>query len=212
MMKTVAFNGSPKKEGNTFHAIKMVTGELEKEGIETDIIHVGNKTIRGCVACGQCRENKDERCVLPGDDVNEWIQQMKHADGIILGSPVHYAAMAGTMKSFLDRAFYVSGANGGMMRHKVGASVVAVRRSGGLPAFNQLNNFLCYAEMLMPTSNYWNVIHGTSPGEAKQDAEGVQIMQVLGKNMAWLMKLVENGKGRIVPPAPEEKSYMNFIR
>ena len=212
MMKTVAFNGSPKKEGNTFHAIKMVTGELEKEGIETDIIHVGNKTIRGCVACGQCRENKDERCVLPGDDVNEWIQQMKHADGIILGSPVHYAAMAGTMKSFLDRAFYVSGSNGGMMRHKVGASVVAVRRSGGLPAFNQLNNFLCYAEMLMPTSNYWNVIHGTSPGEAKQDAEGVQIMQVLGKNMAWLMKLVENGKGSIVPPAPEEKSYMNFIR
>jgi multimeric flavodoxin WrbA len=211
-MKTVAFNGSPKKEGNTFHAIKLVTSELEKEGIETEIIHVGNKTIRGCIACGQCRINKNEQCVLPNDEVNDWIQLMKRADGILLGSPVHYAAMAGTMKSFLDRAFYVSGVNGGIMRHKVGASVVAVRRSGGLPAFNQLNNFLCYSEMLMPTSNYWNVIHGTGPGEAKQDAEGVQIMQVLGKNMAWLMKLVENGKGKIVPPAQEDKSYMNFIR
>ena len=137
---------------------------------------------------------------------------MKHADGILLGSPVHYAAMGGTMKSFLDRAFYVSGSNGNIMRHKVGAAVVAVRRSGGLPAFNQLNNFLSYSEMLMPTSNYWHVIHGTSPGEVKQDAEGVQIMQVLGKNMAWLMKLVENGKGKVVPPANEEKSYMHFIR
>ena len=211
-MKTVAFNGSPKKAGNTFHALKMVADELEKEGIETDIIHVGNKTIRGCIACGQCRTNQNEQCVLPDDEVNEWIQLMKNADGILLGSPVHYAAMGGTMKSFLDRAFYVSGVNGGIMRHKVGASVVAVRRSGGLPTFNQLNNFLCYAEMLLPTANYWNVIHGTSPGEATQDVEGVQIMRVLGKNMAWLMKLVENGKGKVLPPAAEEKSYLNFIR
>ena len=137
---------------------------------------------------------------------------MKHADGIILGSPVHYAAMGGTMKSFLDRAFYVSGVNGGMMRHKIGTSVVAVRRSGGLPTFNQLNNFLCYSEMLMPTSNYWNVIHGTRPGEATQDAEGVQIMRVLGKNMAWLMKLVENGRGVVAPPEKEAKIYMHFVR
>ena len=116
------------------------------------------------------------------------------------------------MKCFLDRAFYVSGANGGMLRHKVGAAVVAVRRSGGLPAFNQLNNFLCYAEMLMPTSNYWNVIHGTAPGEATQDLEGVQIMRILGKNMAYLMKLVENGRGKIAPPEPEAKAYMPFVR
>lgn len=211
-MKALAFNGSPKAEGNTFHALKMVTEQLEKEGIATEIIHVGNKAIRGCVACGLCRENKNEQCVLPGDEVNAWLQQMKHADGILLGSPVHYAAMGGTMKSFLDRAFYVSGANGGMLRHKVGASVVAVRRSGGLPAFNQLNNFLCYEEMLIPTSNYWNVIHGTSPGEATQDPEGVQIMRVLGKNMAWLMKLVENGKGTVVPPEQEVKTYTHFVR
>lgn len=211
-MKVLAFNGSPKAAGNTFHALKMVTDQLEKEGIETQILHVGNKAIRGCIACGKCRENQNEQCVLPGDEVNAWLQLMKSADGILLGSPVHYAAMGGTMKCFLDRAFYVSGVNGGLLRHKVGAAVVAVRRSGGLPAFNQLNNFLLYAEMLMPTSNYWNVIHGTSPGEVTQDEEGMQIMRVLGKNMAWLLKLVENGKGKVAPPQPEAKIYTCFVR
>ena len=210
-MKVVAFNGSPNREGNTWHALNMVTAELEKEGIQTEILHVGNKMIRGCAACGMCMKKKNEQCVLPGDEVNEWIQKMKGADGIILGSPVHYAAMGGTMKSFLDRAFYVTSVNDGMLRHKVGASVVAVRRSGGLPAFDQLNNFLMYAEMLIPTSNYWNVIHGRSPGEVAQDTEGVQIMRVLGKNMAWLIKLVEYGKGTVAPPEREPKTYLNFI-
>ena len=148
----------------------------------------------------------------PGDEVNEWIQKMKQADGIIFGSPVHYAAMAGTMKSFMDRAFYVTGVNNGMLRHKVGAAVVAVRRSGGLPTCDQLNNFINYSEMLIPTSNYWNVIHGARPGEVLQDEEGMQIMRVLGKNMAWLMKLVENGKGAVAEPERESKFYMNFIR
>ncbi len=211
-MKVVAFNGSPNKNGNTWHAIKMVTDELEKAGIATEIIHVGNKAVRGCLACGQCVKKKNEQCSQSEDPVNEWIQLMKEADGILIGSPVHYSAIAGTMKSFLDRAFYVSGVNGSLLRHKVGASVVAVRRSGGLPTFNQLNNFLCYSEMLLPSSNYWNVIHGTRPGEATQDEEGKQIMRTLGKNMAWLMKLVENGKKTIAPPAREGKVYMNFIR
>ena len=211
-MKVVAFNGSPQKEGNTYLGIKVVTDELEKEGIETEIIHVGNKAIRGCIACGQCFKNKNERCVLPDDGVNEWIQKMKEADGIILGSPVHYSAIGATMKSFLDRAFYVSGANGNLFRHKVGASVVAVRRSGGMPTFEQLNNYINYSEMLMPTGNYWSVIHGTKPGEAMEDKEGVQLMRTLGKNMAWLMKLVENGKGVIEEPKAEKKIYTNFIR
>ena len=210
-MKVLAFNGSPNKEGNTWHAINMVAAELEKENIETEIVHVGNKLIRGCTACGQCVKNKNEQCVLPGDEVNAWIQKMKQADGIIFGSPVHYAAMAGTMKSFMDRAFYVAGVNGGLMRHKVGVAVVAVRRSGGLPAFDQLNNFINYSEMLIPTSNYWNVIHGTRPGEVTQDEEGVQIMRVLGKNMAGLLKLVENGRGTVAEPEKEAKQYMNFI-
>jgi multimeric flavodoxin WrbA len=210
-MKVLAFNGSPRAEGNTRHAIGMVAAELEKEGIETEVIQVGSKLIRGCIACGKCRDNKDERCVLPGDDLNEWIQKMKNADGIILGSPVHFAGVSGAMKSFLDRAFYVSGSNGNLLRHKVGAALVAVRRSGGLPTFEQLNNFLLYSEMLLPTSNYWNVIHGTQPGEVTQDLEGAQIMRVLGKNMAWLMKLIENGKGTIVPPEKENKAFMSFI-
>ncbi|ABK98353.1 flavodoxin family protein [Pelobacter propionicus] len=211
-MKVVAINGSPKKEGNTAHAIGMVAAELESEGIETEVIHVGNQTIRGCVACGQCARNKNEQCVLTGDDVNEIIQKMKQADGIILGSPVYYSAIAGTMKSFLDRVFYVSGANGGLFRHKVGASVVAVRRSGGLPAFDQLNNYLFYSEMLLPGSNYWNVIYGAKPGEAVRDGEGAQIMRLLGRNMAWLMKLVEHGRGRVAEPEREAKIFMNFIR
>jgi multimeric flavodoxin WrbA len=211
-MKIVAFNGSPNKKGNTYHAIQMVTDVLEKEGIETEILHVGNKAIRGCLACGQCVKKRNEQCVQTDDQVNEWIQKMKLADGIIIGSPVHFSAIAGTMKSFLDRAFFVTGVNDSMLRHKVGASVVAVRRSGGLPTFNQLNNFLCYAEMLLPSSNYWNVIHGTKPGEATQDEEGTQIMQTLGRNMAWLMKLVEHGKDTITPPERVGKIFMNFIR
>lgn len=210
-MKVIAINGSPKTEGNTYHAIKLVADELAKEGIETEIIQVGNKVFRGCMACGGCGKNKNEKCVFD-DGINEIIQKIKEADGLIIGSPVHYASVGGTMKSFLDRAFYVAGVNGGLFRHKVGASVVAVRRSGGLPTFNTLNNFLNYAEMLIPTSNYWNVIHGRAPGEVLQDEEGVQIMRVLGKNMAWLLKLAENGKGTITAPEKEAKIFTSFVR
>ena len=209
-MKVVAFNGSPHKEGNTYHAIKMVAEELEKEGIEVEIIQVGDKAIRGCTACNGCMKNRDEKCVIAADEVNEWIQKMKAADGIIIGSPVHYAAIGGAMKSFLDRAFYV--ANLGFLRHKVGAAVVAVRRSGGVTTFNQLNNYLNYTELLIPGTNYWNVIHGFAPGEAKQDAEGCQIMRVLGQNMAWLLKLVAHGKGAVAEPAGERKILTNFVR
>lgn len=211
-MKVVAFNGSPKKAGNTYNAIRTVAAELEKEGIEVEIVHVGNKVIRGCIACGGCSRNQNERCVIDKDEVNEWIQKMKEADGIILGSPVYYSAIAGTMKSFLDRAFYVASVNGGMFRHKIGASVVAVRRSGGIPVFDQLNNFINYSEMIMPTSNYWNVAYGANPGEVTQDEEGMQIMRVLGKNMSWLMKVVEAGKSQVEESEKEDKVFTNFIR
>jgi len=137
-MKVVAFNGSPRKEGNTYHAIKIVAEELQKEGIEVEIVQVGDKAIRGCLACGTCAKNRNERCVID-DEVNEWIQKMKETNGIILASPVHYASISATMKAFLDRAFYVAGVNGSLFRHKVGAALVAVRRSGGITAFNQLN-------------------------------------------------------------------------
>ena len=211
-MKVVAFNGSPKKNGNTYKSIEIVAKELEKENIEVEIIHVGNKLIRGCLACGGCSKNMNERCVIENDEVNEWVAKMKEADGIILGSPVHYSAIAGTMKSFLDRAFLVTSVNKGMLRHKVGVSVVAVRRSGGVPVFDQLNNYINYSEMLMPTSNYWNVVYGRTPNEVLKDDEGMQIMRVLGKNMSWLMKLVEFGKDHVEPPKREDKTFMSFIR
>lgn len=212
-MKVVAFNGSPREKGNTYFALKMVGEELEKEGIELEIVHVGNKAIRGCIGCNGCAKKRDEKCVMEEENfVNEWIQKIKEADGVLLGSPVHFASLGATMKAFLDRAFYVASVNGGLFRHKVGASVVAVRRSGGVPTFDQLNNYLNYSEMLMPSTNYWSVIHGLRPGEVEQDEEGKQIMRILGKNMAWLLKMVDYTKDKIVPPEKENKKYTHFIR
>jgi len=211
-MKVVAINGSPNKEGNTYHALKMVGSKLEENGIDFEIIHIGNKAIRGCIACGKCRVNKDEKCSITTDPLNEWIQIMKTADGIILGSPVHYAGIPGTMKSFLDRSFYVAGSNGGLFRHKVGAAVVAVRRTGGSVTFDSLNHFLTYSEMILATSNYWNIIHGRTPGEVVQDQEGLQIMEVLGSNMAWLLKMCEQTKDTLPAPAQVQKVMTSFIR
>ncbi|NLO97061.1 MAG: flavodoxin family protein [Peptococcaceae bacterium] len=209
-MKVVAFNGSPRKEGNTYQAIKMVAEELEKEGIEVEIVHVGDKVVRGCRACNFCVKNKSEKCVTDDDQVNEWIQKMIAADGIILGSPVYFSGISGTMKSFLDRAFYIAG--NGLLKSKVGVAVVAVRRSGGVAALDQLNHYLHYAQMVVPSSNYWNVIHGRVPGETDKDEEGKQIMRILGRNMAWLLKLIENGKGTVAGPEQEKKVFTNFIR
>ncbi len=211
-MKVVAFNGSPKKNGNTYNAIKAVADQLEKDNIEVEIIHVGNKPVRGCIACGGCSRNMDEKCTIQSDEVNAWIQKMKEADGIIIGSPVYFSGIAGTMKSFLDRAFYVASVNNGMFRHKAGAAVVAVRRSGGVTVFDQLNHYINYSEMLMPASNYWNVAHGTAPGEVSQDHEGIQIMQILGKNLAWLLKLAEHGKDKVGACPRDKKVFTNFVR
>ncbi|HET6515348.1 MAG TPA: flavodoxin family protein [Thermodesulfovibrionales bacterium] len=211
-MKVIAINGSPHKNGNTYHAINTVCDQLIQENIEVEIIHVGNKMIRGCIACNQCAKKKNEECSITGDDVNSWIKNMKSADGLILGSPVYFAAIAGTMKSFLDRVFRVASVNDGLFRHKVGVSVVADRRTGGIPTFNQLNNYINYAEMFMPSSNYWNVIFGTAPGEALRDSEGIQIMKILGRNMAWLLKSVEDNKSKLSLPDREQKVYMNYIR
>jgi multimeric flavodoxin WrbA len=211
-MKVVAFNGSPRKNGNTETALRIVLGELEKAGIETELIQVGKETIRGCVACHACIRKQDERCGTDSDPVNEWIQKMKEADGILLGSPVYFSGASGQMKAFLDRAFFVSMVNGALLRHKVGAAVVAVRRSGGIPTLDTLNHFINYAEMMMPASNYWSVAHGLQPGEVEQDAEGMQIMEVLGRNMAWLMKVMEAGKREVPPPEAVQKVMTNFVR
>jgi len=209
-MKVVAINGSPKEHGNTFTAIRAVCEQLEAENIACEIVHIGNKSIRGCIACGQCGKNRNGKCVLPGDEVNDCVQKIKEADGLILGSPVYFSAIAGTLKCFLDRAFYVAGVNGGLFRHKVGVSVVADRRAGAVPTYNQLNNYINYAEMFMPSSNYWNVAYGTLPGEVAQDLEGMQIMRILGKNMAWLLKT--KAASPIPLPEYEKKTMFSFIR
>jgi multimeric flavodoxin WrbA len=209
-MKVVAIKGSPRKNGNTAFALNVIGNVLKEEGIEFEIIDVGGKYIRGCIACGKCAENKDGKCSITTDMLNDTLVKMKDADGIIISSPVYYSGIAGTMKCFLDRAFYVASVNGGWFRHKVGASVVAVRRTGGSMTFNALNHYLSISEMIIPSSNYWNVIHGLAPGDAANDEEGIQIMKMLGKNMAWMLKMKERAKD--IEPESVKKVYTNFIR
>jgi multimeric flavodoxin WrbA len=211
-MKVVAINGSPHKEGNTYHALKMVGSKLEENGIGMEIIHIGDKAVRGCIACGKCGKSRDEKCSITTDPLNEWIQKMKDADGIILASPVYYSGIPGTMKCFLDRAFYVSGSNGGLFRHKAGAALVAVRRTGGSSTLDSLNHYLTYSEMILATSNYWNVIHGRIPGEVEEDLEGKQVMEVVGNNLSWLLKMRQQTTDIIPEPAPVKKIATNFIR
>ena len=209
-MKVIAINGSPHQKGNTWFALKTVGEALISEGIDFEIIHVGHQPIHGCIACWKCRENKDNKCSIRNDRLNHYLPSIKEADGLILGSPVYYSGVAGTMKCFLDRLFYVSSSNGNWMRHKVGASVVALRRSGGSAAWNSLNHYLTISEMTVASSNYWNIIHGASAGEAAQDAEGIQIMQVLGANMAWLLKSKQANADSAPPPTA--RVFMNFVR
>ncbi len=211
-MKVVAFNGSPRRVGNTASAIRVVVEALEKQGIGVEIIHIGREGIRGCIACNWCVANDIDRCVFNRDPVNGWIEKMKEADGILLGSPVYFSGINGSMKSFLDRAGYVLSNHREVLRHKVGATVAAVRRTGGMDAFDQLNRYLQYFEMIQPASHYWNVIHGMRPGEVLRDEEGVQILRVLGRNMGWLTRVLREGKKRIPPPASEPKIVTNFIR
>ena len=211
-MKVIGFNGSAREKGNTACAMNTVFSELEKTGIETEMIMVGKEKVRGCIACHGCVKKQNEACAFDEDPVNEWIQKIKNADGVLLGSPVHFSGVAGTMKAFLDRAFFVSSVNGGLFRHKVGASVAAVRRSGGISTVDTLNHFLSYSEMVIPASNYWNVAHGLTPGQMEQDDEGKQIMSVLGSNMAWLINIIGHGKQQFPAPEPVGKIMTNFIR
>lgn len=211
-MKVIAINGSPKKEGNTYHALKMIGETITEAGIDFEIIHVGNKMIHGCLACYKCAEKRDEKCSIITDDLNKYIPTIKQADGIILGSPVYYSGIAGTMKSFLDRLFFVCGANGGLLRQKVGAAMVAVRRTGGSSTLDSLNHYLSISDMIIASSIYWNVIHGRNPGEVIHDGEGVQTMHLLGKNISWILKMKEATAGKIDVPIAEPKVVTNFIR
>lgn len=211
-MKVLAINGSPKPQGNTASALKLLLHEVEQKGIETELITIGNKAIRGCIGCGRCGEEKNGRCVAFDDTVNELLPKMAEADGIVLGSPVYFSGINGTLKSFLDRAFFVSWVNGGLLRLKTGAAVVALRRSGGSMAIGQLDKYFQISEMMIAGSCYWNIVHGFAPGEMEQDAEGLHIVKTLGKNLAWMLELVRQGNGAVVPPAFESGAMTNFVR
>lgn len=187
-MKIVAFNGSPRKNGNTFLLINEVFKELEKEGIETELIQIGNKTVHGCTACKICQEKKDGRCHIKNDLLNLCIEKMVEADGLIIGSPVYFADITPETKALIDVAGYVTRASGHLLKRKIGAAVIAVRRGGALHAFETINNFFLINQVIVPGSSYWNFAFGREPGDVLNDEEGINTMRTLGQNMAWLLK------------------------
>ncbi|WP_291573940.1 flavodoxin family protein [Clostridium sp. UBA4548] len=208
-MKVLLINGSPKSKGCTYTALCEIAKELEKENIEAEIFHIGNKPIRGCMACGGCYKNDDNKCVFNDDVVNIALEKAKEADGFIFGSPVHYAGASGEITSFLDRFFYA----GSGFEYKPGAAIVSCRRGGSTAALDQLNKYFTISQMPIVSSQYWNMVHGNTPEEVKQDLEGMQVMRTLGKNMAWLLKCIHAGKeSGIALPKKEERARTNFIR
>lgn len=189
-MRVVAINGSARKDGNTTILINTVFKELQAEGIETELIELAGKKIRGCAACYKCFERKDHRCAIANDVVNECIEKMVEADGIILASPTYFADVTSELKALIDRAGMSAIANGHHFKQKVGAAVVAVRRGGAIHAFDSINHFFLISEMIIPGSSYWNVGIGREIGDVESDEEGLRTMTNLGRNMAWLLKRI----------------------
>jgi len=190
MTKVIAINGSPRKDGNTARLLTEVLAELEKEGVETELVQIGGKKVHGCTACGKCFENQDGKCVIDNDFVNDCIAKMAAADGIVIGSPTYFADVSTETKALIDRAGFVAIANGGMFTRKAGAAVVAVRRAGAVHAFDTINHLFGISQMFTVGSSYWNLGLGLAAGEVEKDEEGLQTMRNLGANMAWLLKRI----------------------
>ncbi len=206
-MNVLLINGSPHKHGCTYTALAEIANELEKENIACEIYHIGTQPIRGCIACNRCSEL--DRCSYEEDIVNEVIEKARAADGFIFGSPVHFASAGGAMTALMDRLFYAAG---DAFAYKPGACVVSARRAGTTAAYDQLNKYIGISKMIMVPSQYWNMVHGNTPEEVRQDEEGLQIMRTLGRNMAWLLKLLANGREHgIQIPAAEKRIATNFI-
>jgi multimeric flavodoxin WrbA len=190
-MKVMAFNGSGKKDGNTYLLLKTVLDELQAEGIETELVQLAEKDpIQGCVACYKCIERKNMKCAVETDPFNEYFSKISAADGLLLGSPVYFSDITAGMKALIERCGFVGRANGNVLRRKVGAGVVAVRRAGSNHAFASLNYLFLISEMIIPGSSYWNMALGRNPGDVMGDTEGIETMKVLGRNMAWLLKKI----------------------
>jgi len=205
-MKVLLINGSPHANGNTARSLEEMLKVFEEENIETEVIHVGNKEIRGCCACQSCYKTK--QCVFD-DLVNEVAAKFKESDGMVVGSPVYYASANGTLTAFLDRLFYSTRFD---KRMKVGASVAVARRGGCSATFDQLNKYFTISGMPLASSQYWNSVHGATPGQVEQDAEGLQTMRTLARNMSFLMKSIALGKEQFGLPEKEKGQYTNFIR
>ncbi len=205
-MKVLMINGSPKPQGNTYVALHEMEKVFAGEGIETEILHIGNRDIRGCISCGQCASNG--KCVFD-DAVNEAAEKFEACDGLVVGSPVYYASANATLVAFLTRLFYSTPFDKTM---KVGAAVAAARRGGLTATYDELNKFFGIAGMPIASGQYWNGIHGAAPGEAMQDLEGLQMMRTLARNMAFLMKGIALGKEKYGVPEREPFARMNFIR
>ena len=207
-MKVLLINGSPHAHGCTYTALSVVADELQKNGVETEIIHVGHKAIRGCIACGKCAELG--RCVFNDDMVNPVAEKFREADGLIVGSPVYYAGATGTLTSFLDRLFFSTPFD---KRMKVGAAVCSARRAGTTATLDQLNKYFAISEMPIASSRYWNMVHGFTPEDVMQDEEGCQIMRVLGRNVAFLVRAIAAERERTgLPQAEPQRISTNFIR
>ena len=187
-MNVVAFCGSARRNGNTAMLARTVLAELEPAGIETELVQLAGKEIRGCLGCRKCFEKKDRRCSGRDDDVNELIEKMIEADGMLLASPTYFADLSSEMKALVERAGYVARANEDMFKRKVGAAVVAARRAGAIHAFDSINHFFLISEMIVPGSSYWNLGFGLQKGDVEQDKEAIQTMEDLGTNVAWLLK------------------------
>ena len=190
-MKVIGFNGSSRKNGNTATAIKAVFAELEKEGIETEMVQVGGKNIKGCNACGRCKDNGDGFCVIDDDIANDCLKKMYESDGVIVGSPVYFGSVTPETKALIDRAGYCARAGGYLLKRKVCAAVAAARRQGAVSVFNQINNLFVLNQAIIPCSIYWNMGIGKGIGEIKNDEEGMKTFKILGENMAWLLKKIK---------------------
>lgn len=189
-MKVVAFNGSARPKGNTAILLNLVLEELRCEGIETELVSLAGRALPGCRACYQCFEKADGHCVVTGDILNECMDKMAAADGILLGSPTYFSDLTAAMKALIERTGMTARANKNLFQRKVGAGVVAVRRGGAIHTFDSLNHFFLISQMVVVGSSYWNIGIGREPGEVEQDAEGVETMRTLGRNMAWLLKKI----------------------